>query len=465
MDNFVLEIIDLVKSAINDPEINLDEALKHYHEKDIADAYLELSKEEQEFFRDHIDEQLLSDIFAYFAEENIEAIEELPTEEIADIVELMDADDAKDILDELDEDKQDEVLDLMEGEIKDDLKLINSFNEDEIGSIMTTNYIDLTNTLSVKDAMRRLIKLAKDNDNVKTLIAVNKQNEYLGTIDLKDLIKARAKDDLEAIIRHNTPFLYANDLIDDSIEKIIDYNMDIIPVLDENKHLLGVITSSDVVELVDDTLSEDYAKLAGMSEESDLNESLLSSIKKRIPWLMILVVLSILVSTLISCFENVVAKIATIMFFQSLVLDMAGNVGTQSLAVTVRVIASSDVSKKEEKKLIFKEIRVGFLNGLILATVSFISIFAFLAIKHEEIITGNGFDIFDCLKVSGTASLALVLAMTLSSLFGTIVPIVLRKLKVDPAAASGPFITTLNDCIAVLCYYTLALLMFMTILL
>ena len=465
MDNYVLEIIDIVKKAINDPEISLDLELKHYHEKDIADAYLELNKEEQEFFRDHIDEQLLSDIFAYFAEENIEAIEELPTEEIADIVELMDADDAKDVLDELDEEKHDEVLDLMEGEIKEDLKLIDSFNDDEIGSIMTTNYIDIRSDLSVKDAMRRVIKMAKENDNVKTLIAVNRANEYLGTIDLKDLIKARAKDDLDSIIRQNTPYLLATDLIDDSIEKIIDYSMDIIPVTDENKHLLGVLTSSDVVELVDDTLSEDYAKLAGMSSESDLNESLFASIKKRIPWLMILVVLSILVSILISCFEGVVAKIATIMFFQSLVLDMAGNVGTQSLAVTVRVIANSDVSKKEERKLIFKEIRVGFTNGLILAAISFLSILAFLAIKHEEIIPNAGYNIYDCLKVSATASLALILAMTLSSLFGTLVPIVLRKLKVDPAAASGPFITTLNDCIAVLCYYTLALVMFMAILL
>ena len=464
MDNFVLEIIDIVRRAINDPEISLDIELKHYHEKDIADAYLELNKEEQEFFRDHINEQLLSDIFAYFAEENIEAIEELPSEEIADIVELMDADDAKDVLDELDEEKQDEVLDLMEGEIKEDLELINSFNDDEIGSIMTTNYIDIRSDLSVKDAMRRVIKMAKENDNVKTLIAVNRENEYLGTIDLKDLIKARAKDDIDSIIRQNTPYLLATDLIDDSIEKIIDYSMDIIPVTDENKHLLGVLTSSDVVELVDDTLSEDYAKLAGLSSEDDLDESLLSSIKKRIPWLMILVVLSIMVSILISCFENVVAKIATIMFFQSLVLDMAGNVGTQSLAVTVRVIANSDVSKKEEKKLIFKEIRVGFTNGLILASVSFLSILAFLAIKHEEIIPGSGYNIYDCLKVSGTASLALILAMTLSSLFGTLVPIVLRKFKIDPAAASGPFITTLNDCIAVLCYYTLALLMFMAIL-
>ena len=149
MDNFVLEIINIVKEAINNPDINLDEELKHYHEKDIADAYLELSKEEQDYFRDHIDEQLLSDIFAYFAEENIEAIEELPSEEIADIVELMDADDAKDVLDELDEDKQDEVLDLMEGEIKEDLELINSFNDDEIGSLMTTNYIDIRSDLKM----------------------------------------------------------------------------------------------------------------------------------------------------------------------------------------------------------------------------------------------------------------------------------------------------------------------------
>ena len=255
MDNYVLEIIDIVKETINNPSINLNEELKHYHEKDIADAYLELNKDEQDYFRDHIDEQFLSDIFAYFAEENIEVFEELPNEEIADIVELMDADDAKDVLDELDEDKIDEVMDLIEGEIKEDLELINSFNDDEIGSIMTTIYIDIRSDLTIKDAMRRVIKMAKENDNVKTLIAVNRQNEYLGTVDLKDLIKARAKDDLESIIKQNTPFLYAHDLIDDSIEKIIDYNMDIIPIIGEEKKLLGVITSSDVVELIDETLS------------------------------------------------------------------------------------------------------------------------------------------------------------------------------------------------------------------
>ena len=179
---------------------------------------------------------------------------------------------------------------------------------------------------------------------------------------------------------------------------------------------------------------------------------------------MILLVLSIGVSILISSFEHIVATIATIMFFQSLVLDMAGNVGTQSLAVTVRVISNSEISKKEEKKLIFKEIRVGFLNVLILAVVSFIVVLSFLCIKHKPIIDGAAFNIYDCLKVSGTTSLALIAAMTLSSLFGTVVPILLRKLKVDPAAASGPFITTLNDCIGVLCYYSLALLMFMAIL-
>ena len=421
---------------------------------------LELDKDKQEFFRDNIDEQLLSDIFSYFAEENIEAIEELPTEEIADIVELMDVDDAKDVLDELDEEKQDEVKDLMEGEIKEDLKLIDSFNEDEIGSIMTTNFIQVTTDLTIKEAMKQVVELAENNDNITTILAVEPNEKFVGTIDIVDIIRGKQTESVETIIRHNTPYVYAHELISDSLEKLREYNLDITPVLDHGEHLLGVITSDDLINIVDEELGEDYAKLAGLSEESDLDEPIRTSVKKRLPWLIILLFLGIGVSILISRFEVVIATMTVVMFFQSLILGMAGNVGTQSLAVTVRVISDTDLTKKESAKHIFKEIRVGFVNGLILSLISFGAVFLFLFLKKAEIVVGEGYLLEHVLKLSLSVSISLVLAMTLSSLFGTTVPIILKKCKVDPAAASGPFITTINDCIAVICYYGLAMLLF-----
>ncbi|MBP5445910.1 MAG: magnesium transporter [Acholeplasmatales bacterium] len=458
--DYIKEIIDIISNAYKNNSTDLTEQLKHYHEKDIADAYLELDKETQDYFRDHIDEQFLSDIFSYFAEENIDVIEELPTEEIADIVELMDVDDAKDVLDELDEDKQDEIKDLMEGEIKEDLKLIDSFEPEEIGSIMTTNYISVTTDLTIKEAMKEVVNQAGDNDNITTIVAVEKNDKFVGTIDIVDIIRGKQTESVETIVRHNTPYIYAHELISDSIEKLREYNLDITPVLDHGDHLLGVITSDDLVNIVDEELGEDYAKLAGLSEESDLDEPIRTSVKKRIPWLIILLLLGLGISVLISMFDVVIETVTAVMFFQSLILGMAGNVGTQSLAVTVRVISDTDLTKKESAKLIFKEVRVGFINGLVLATISFAAVFLFLVLKHEGIKEGMSFEMADALKMSISVSASLIAAMTLSSLFGTTVPMLLKKCKVDPATASGPFITTINDCIAVLCYYGLILILF-----
>lgn len=453
-------IIELINNAYKENKESITEELKHYHEKDIADAYIKLDREVQDYFRDHIDEQLLSDIFSYFADENIEAIEELPSDEIADIVELMDVDDAKDILDELDTDKQDEVKDLMEGEINEDLKLIDSFENDEIGSIMTTNYISVQTNLTIKEAMKKVVELAENNDNITTILAVEPNDKFVGTIDIVDIIRGKQTESVETIIRHNTPYVYAHELISDSLSNLREYNLDITPVLDHGDRLLGVITSDDLVNIVDEELGEDYAKLAGLSEESDLDEPIKTSVKKRIPWLIILLLLGLGISVLISMFDGVIETVTVVMFFQSLILGMAGNVGTQSLAVTVRVISDKDLSKKENAKLIFKELKVGFTNGLILSIISFLAVFVFLLIKHTGVKEGLAFSMSDTLKMSFSVSISLIAAMTLSSLFGTTVPILLKKCKVDPATASGPFITTINDCIAVLCYYGLVLILF-----
>ena len=195
-------------------------------------------------------------------------------------------------------------------------------------------------------------------------------------------------------------------------------------------------------------------------EEENLNESIVSSVKKRLPWLIALLFLGLIVSSLISGFEAVVAALPVIVFFQSLILDMAGNTGTQSLAVTIRMLSIEEVKTKELVKLCLKEIRVGFINGLILSLLAFLFVFCFLFLTKQAV-SLEEYSHIEALKASGIVSLSLWVSMTLCSLIGSIIPIFFLKIKIDPAVASGPFITTLNDILAIAVYYGLAYLLFL----
>lgn len=222
------------------------------------------------------------------------------------------------------------------------------------------------------DAMRELIRQAGENDNISTVYVIDKDNRFYGAIDLKDLIIAREGTLLDDIVSTSYPYVTDHEKIDDCIEQIKDYAEDSIPVLTGEKELIGVITSQDLVEVVDDAMGEDYAKLAGLTAEEDLEETTKESMKKRLPWLMILLILGLGVSSVVGIFETVVAVIPVVMCFQSLILDMAGNVGTQSLAVTIRVLVDENLTGKQKVHLVIKEMRVGLLNGLFLGTLAFI---------------------------------------------------------------------------------------------
>lgn len=236
--------------------------------------------------------------------------------------------------------------------------------------------------------------------------------------------------------------------ISDCIEQIKDYAEDSIPVLRDDGHIVGIITAQDIVEVVDDEMGEDYAKLAGLTAEEDLDETTIDSMKKRLPWLIILLFLGMGVSSVVGAFETVVAIIPIVMCFQSLILDMAGNVGTQSLAVTIRVLMDENLSTKQKVTLVIKEMRVGLLNGLFLGIMAllFIGLYVYF-FKHYALRAA--------FMVSGCVGVSLVGAMVVSSLVGTLVPIFFKKIHVDPAVASGPLITTINDLVAIVVYYGL----------
>ncbi len=446
-DNKTQEIIDLLRSNISAEQ--MEEALSDYHENDIAEAYEALEPEDRQNLFGILGAERLSEIFPYI-EDVGEYLAEFNPEQAADVLENMDADDAVDALEHIeDEEQREKLIELMDEDASADVRLINSYDEDEIGSMMTTNFIVIEERFSVKQAMRALISQSQENDNINTIYVEDDEKKYAGAIELRDLILARADTPLEDIISHSYPSVQADAIISDTIEMLKDYAEDSIPVLNPNDEIIGVITSQDIIEAVDDEMGEDYAKLAGLTAEEDLNESLPESIKKRIPWLLLLLGLGLVTSSVIGIFDKVVASVAIVVVFQSLILDMAGNVGTQSLAVTIRVLMDEEISGVEKAKFVLKEMRVGGTNGLILGLLALV----FVAIYLHGL---KGYVWDAAFQVSGIVGFSLFVAMIVSSFIGTIIPIFFHKIKVDPAVASGPLITTVNDLVAVVTYYGLA---------
>ena len=438
------ELIAIIKSG--EPPQIIRKKLEDYHENDIASVWEKLTKEERIKFYQLLGNETISEIFTYLEDDVSRYLEELGLENAADILESMDADDAVDILDEMEDEKSDRLIQLMDEESRHDIDLIQSYEDDEIGSKMTTNFIVIRRGLTIPGAMKELVTQAADNDNISTLYVVDENDSFCGAIDLKDLIIARKYMPLDDVITTSYPYVYAKESIDECIEDLKDYSEDSIPVLDNDKKILGVITAQDIVEVVDEEMGEDYARLAGLTAEEDLNEPLLESMKKRIPWLAGLLVLGMIVSAVVGVFEQVVSQLTIVVCFQSLILGMAGNAGTQSLAVTIRVLMDENLTGGQKLRLMFKEMRVGAVNGFLLGLLSLVFIGCYIGL-----IKGRGFGFG--FAVSACIGFSLAIAMLISSITGTVIPIFFHKVKIDPAVASGPLITTVNDLVAVVTYY------------
>ena len=304
---------------------------------------------------------------------------------------------------------------------------------------------------TIRGAMSELVRQAGEHDNISTLYVVDESNAFAGAIDLKDLIIARENDRLEDVIRRGYPYVLAHEKVADCVDRLAEYKEDSLPVLSESGGIVGVLTAQDLVELVDDTMGDDYAKLGGLTSEEDLREPVFVSMKKRLPWLIVLLFLGMGVSSVVGVFESVVAVLPIVICFQSLVLDMAGNVGTQSLAVTIRVLMDENVTGREKLMLLGKEMKIGLLNGGLLGILA-------LVLLGIYVHAFKGYAWAGAFAVSGCVGSSLVLAMMVSSMVGTVIPMFFHKIKVDPAVASGPLITTVNDLVAVVTYYGLAFL-------
>ena len=450
------EIIHIIRG--NDSPKAMQNKLSDYHGNDIAEIMETLTEAERKKLCRVCTKDMLAEVFEHLEEASAGAyLREMDVSRAAGIVAVLETDDAVRILREVEKERRALIIGMLPEDIRRELQMIASYDEDEIGSKMTTNCIIIRENLTVKQAMSELVRQAEENDNISTLFVVDETGAYYGAIDLKELITARQGEPLENLISTSFPYVYAHEEIDACIEKLKDYSEDSIPLLDDNNKLLGVITASSIIEVVDDEMGEDYAKFAGLIAEEDLKEPLSQSMKKRLPWLLILLCLGMLVSSVVGIFEQVIAQLTLIMAFQSLILDMAGNVGTQSLAVTIRVLTDENLTFQQKFSLVGKEMRVGLCNGLLLGSISFVLVGLYIWLFKQRT-PGFSFAVSGCIGVS------LMLAMLISSAVGTVIPLFFKKIKVDPAVASGPLITTVNDLVAVVTYYGMSGLFLLNIL-
>lgn len=425
--------------------------LSRYHPGDVADALEALSPERRTVLLKTLDGALLAEILEY-AEDIPASLLELPDEKRSAAIPHLEPATLLEVLRTLPPEESERLAEGLPDEVQEELEILAPFSEDEIGSRMTSNLIRIPHDATIPHAMNELVAQAAECDNVSTIFAVDSDGVLCGALELKDLIVARRDTPLSPLIKSSYPFVYADTPIDECLSRLIDYSEDSIPVVDREHRLLGVIMARDFVEVVDDELGEDYARLAGLSAEEEAVEPIRASVGKRLPWLIILLGLGMLVSGVVGLFEGVVARLTVIMSFQSLILAMAGNVGTQSLAVTIRMLMDEQISRRQKLTRVRREAQIGLCNGLLLGAVSVLLVGAYLFLVRGESFSS-------AFAISGCIGIALVISMMIAAVFGTVIPMFFQKIRVDPAVASGPLITTVNDLVAVIAYYGMAYLL------
>lgn len=444
------EIVNLIENT--DDLQTLKVELEKYHELELAQILSKLDSDKQNALMGLFTDHEIAAILVYMDVDNTtEILEEIDQEKAASIINEMEPDDATDILDEIEDDQAKLILDLLDEEVKEDIKELSKYADDTAGSIMNTNYLKAYVNWDVKEAMKALVRDAPEVETLNTILVVDNDEKLVGTLDLKKLIVTKSPRKVEEIMLSHFQSVNVSDKIEDVIKLIRDYDTYLMPVLEQGT-IKGIITMDDAFDALTDVVEEDYAKLAGLTEEVEATDGVTSSVKKRIPWLIILLFLDLAVSLIIGNYGKIIAAIPLLAFFQAAVLGLAGNAGTQSLAIAVRKLGDkNNCTNKSIFKNIFKEVGLGFFTGLVLGIVSFGLVVGMLYLKKEVDIPP--------IKIGLVLGVAICLAVTVSNFFGSLVPVVFYKLKIDPAVASGPFITTINDIIVVVVYFGIAMIL------
>ena len=411
------------------------------HFADIAEVLDEVSFDEAIYIIKLLDSEKTSEILTELDEDTREKIlENFSAKEIANEVEEMDSDDAADIIGELSEARQKRVINELEDtELAEDIKELLSYGDDTAGSLMAKELVKVYETWTVAGCMRRIRGQAQEVTRVHSIYVVDKEGKLVGRLSLKDLIVAKSDQKIADISKAKVDAVNVNE-DDETVARImVKYDLEAIPVVDDNNVLLGRITIDDIVDLLKEEADKDYQMAAGLTQDVDSDDSIFELTKARLPWLFLGLIGGVGAFIIMEGFQDVFSKYASLFFFTPLIAAMAGNVGVQSSAIIVQGLANDDVKGSINSRLL-KEMLLAALNGVILA----LFLFLFVWVYEGKI------------DLALAISVSLVVVIVIAGLIGTFVPLFLNKRGVDPAIATGPFITTSNDIFGILIYFMIA---------
>lgn len=436
------ELLELVQELI---ETQDDKALKHllkdYHYADVAEILNELELEDALYVIKLLDSETTSDILTELDEDIREKVlQNLSAKEIAEEIQELDTDDAADIIAELPISRQHEVISKIEDEDhKAEIQELLTYDEDTAGGLMAKELVKVYETWTVAGCLRRIRGQAENVTRVHSVYVVDKKNKLIGRLSLKDLITAKSDQKIADIYISTVDSVYVDEDVEEVAKIMAKYDLEAIPVVDRNKTLLGRITIDDIIDVIKEEADKDYQLAAGISQDVEADDSILQLTRARIPWLALGLLGGIGAFLIMEGFQESFSKYAVLFFFTPLIAAMAGNVGVQSSAIIVQGLANDDVKGSINSRLI-KEMLLAALNGAILALFLFLFVFFY-----------NG-DLATAIAIS----VSLVAVIVVAGLVGTFVPLFLDKRGIDPAIATGPFITTSNDIFGILIYFLIA---------
>ncbi|WP_040252442.1 magnesium transporter [Psychroserpens mesophilus] len=436
----LVERVELLVAGKSDKELKL--LLNEFHYADVAEILDELNLEDAVYVIKLLDSETTSDILTELDEDTREKIlENLSAKEIAEEIEELDTDDAADIIAELSEERQAEVISQIEDdEHRDEITELLAYDEDTAGSLMAKELVKVYETWTVAGCLRRIRGQAKDVTRVHSIYVVDKKEKLIGRLSLKDLIVAKSEQKIAEISNSNVDYVFVDDDVEDVARVMSKYDLEAIPVVDTNQTLLGRITIDDIVDVLKEEADKDYQMAAGITGDVEADDSILELTRARLPWLFLGLVGGVGAFLIMEGFEEAFKGEAFILFFFTpLIAAMAGNVGVQSSAIIVQGLANDDVKGSVNKRLI-KEMLLAALNGTILALFLFFFVWA----TKGSFITALAI------------SVSLIAVIIVAGLIGTFVPLFLDKRGIDPAIATGPFITTSNDIFGILIYFWIA---------
>ena len=437
-DELISETLELVKLS---DEKSIVKIFSNYHHADIAEILEELNSDDATYIIKLLDSEKTSDVLMELDDDYREKIlKNLSIQEIAEEVEELDSDDATDIISELPEEKQKKVISkISDAEHKADIKELLKYDEDSAGGLMAKELIKVNENWSVTSCVKEMRTQASEVTRVHSVYVVDNDNILLGRLSLKDLLVADQKTKIKSIYKKNVDHVFDTDTAESVASTMQKYDLGAIPVINKKKKLLGRITIDDIVDLIKEEAEEDYQLAAGILQDVDVDDSIFELTRARLPWLIVGLIGGIGAAFVMGGFDEILLQHKILFYFTPLIAAMAGNVGVQSSAIIVQGLANDEIKGSINNRL-FKETLLSILNGVILAGLLFLFIYFW---KGE-------------VDIALALSIALVAVVIVAGIIGTFIPLFLNKRGIDPAIATGPFITTSNDIFGILIYFMVA---------